>query len=50
MRGFITLIAVEISYTADRRDTDRATRNADYLTRFTGQTGHAVVASAPQRP
>ncbi len=40
------LIAVEISYTADRRDTDRAVRNADYLTRFTGQPGHAAVASA----
>lgn len=37
-------IAVEISYTADRRDTDRARRNADYLTRLTGQP--AAVASA----
>ena len=39
-------IAVEISYTADRRDTDRAQRNAEYLTRFTGRPAHAVVASA----
>ena len=39
-------IAVEISYTADRRDTDRARRNADYITRFTGQPALAVVASA----
>ena len=38
-------IAVEISYTADRRDTDRARRNADYITRFTGQPALAVVAS-----
>ena len=39
-------IAVEISHTADRRDTDRARRNADYITRFTGQPAHAAVASA----
>ena len=38
-------IAVEVSYTADRRDTDRARRNADYITRFTGQPALAVVAS-----
>ena len=39
-------IAVESSYIADRRDADRATRNADYLTRFTGEPTHAAVASA----
>ena len=39
-------VAVEISYTADRRDTDRARRNADYITLFTGQPAHAAVASA----
>lgn len=39
-------IAVEISYTADRRDTDRARRNADYITRFTEQPAFAAVASA----
>ena len=39
-------IAVEISYTADQRDTDRARRNADYITRFTGQTAYAAIASA----
>ena len=44
--GTRQFIAVEISYTADRRDTDRARRNADYLTRFTGQPAHAAVASA----
>ena len=38
-------IAVEASYTADRRDTDRAVRNADFLARFTGCPGHAVIAS-----
>ena len=39
-------IAVEISYTADQRDTTRAQRNASYLTRLTGQPAHAAVASA----
>ena len=38
-------IAVEASYTADRRDTDRAVRNADFLARFTGYPAHAVIAS-----
>ena len=38
-------IAVEASYTADRRDTRRAVRNARYLTRFTGQPAHAVVVA-----
>ena len=37
-------VAVEISYTADDRDTGRAMRNANFLTRFTGRTAHAVVA------
>ncbi len=40
-----TYIAVEISYTADQRDTNRAIRNADLLTKFTGRPAHAVVAS-----
>ena len=38
-------IAVESSYTADRRDTDRLHRNVRFLTEFTGQTARAVVAS-----
>ena len=38
-------IAVEASYTADQRDTDRAQRNARFLTELTGQTAHAVIAS-----
>ena len=43
-------IAVEASYTGDWRDVDRATRNAGYLTRFTGQPAHAVVAAQRIRP
>ena len=42
-RGYI---AVEVSYTADARDTNRAIRNAGYLTRFTGQTAYAAVAAS----
>ena len=38
-------IAVEISYTADERDTERAIRNAGYLTRFTDMPAYAAVAS-----
>ena len=38
-------IAVEVSFTADRRDIDRPIRNAGYLTRFTGKPAHAVVAA-----
>ena len=38
-------IAVEASYTADRRDTDRVLRNAGFLTRFTGCPAHAVISS-----
>ena len=45
-RSLTQFIALEISYTADRRDTNRARRNADYLTRFTAQPAYAAVASA----
>ena len=38
-------LAVEISYTADQRDINRARRNAEYLRNFTGQNATAVVAS-----
>ena len=38
-------IAMEVSYTADRRDTGRAIRNAGFLTRFTGHPAHPAVAS-----
>ena len=37
-------VAVEVSYTANGRDTARAVRNAQFLTRFTGRRAHAVVA------
>ena len=43
--GQLNYIAVEVSFTADQRDTDRPIRNAGYLTRFTGQPAHAVVAA-----
>ena len=38
-------LTAEASYTADRRDADRAVRNAEFLTRFTGAAAVAVVAS-----
>ena len=38
-------MATEASYTADPRDANRAVRNAEFLTRFTGVAGVAVVAS-----
>ena len=37
--------AMEISFTADRRDCDRAIRNAGLITRFTGKPAQAAVAS-----
>ncbi len=37
-------IAVEISFTANGRDTDRAIRNAEFLERFTGRRSIAAVA------
>ncbi len=43
-------IAVEVSYTAGRRDTDRAIRNAGFLTRFTGQPAYPVIVSQRVRP
>ena len=38
-------IAMEVSFTADRRDCDRAIRNAGLITRFTGKAALAPVAS-----
>ena len=38
-------VAVEMSYTANRRDSDRAERNARYLAQYTGGPAHATVAS-----
>ena len=43
--GEIHYIAVEASFTGGGDDTRRALRNARYLTRFTGQPAHAVVAA-----
>ena len=38
-------IAMEISFTADQRDCDRAIRNAGLITRFTGRPAQAAIAS-----
>ena len=38
-------IAMEVSFTADRRDCNRAVRNAELITRFTGKAAQAAVAS-----
>ena len=43
--GDVHYIAIEVSFTADHRDTDRVIRNARLLTRFTGHPAHAAVAS-----
>ena len=43
--GEVHYIAVEASFTGGEDDTRRALRNAQYLTRFTGQPAHAVVAA-----
>ena len=43
--GDACYVAVEISFTANGRDTKRALRNAGFLTRFTGRRAYAVVAS-----
>ena len=38
-------IAMEVSFTADLRDCDRAIRNAGLITRFTGKPTQAAIAS-----
>lgn len=38
-------VAIEISFTADHRETDRAERNAELLTEFTGDAAVPAVAS-----
>ena len=40
----VRYIAMEVSFTADRRDCDRAIRNAGLITRFTGKPAQAAVA------
>jgi len=42
--GEACYIAVEVSFTANGRDTDRAIRNAEFLGRFTGKRSIAAVA------
>ncbi len=44
LNGETCYIAVEISFTANGRDTTRALRNADFLTRFTSKQSYAAVA------
>ena len=41
--GRTCYIAVEISFTVDGRDTNRAIRNAAYITRFTGKAAYPAV-------
>ena len=48
--GQTVYVAMEISYTANRRDTGRAMRNAELLARFTGQSARAAVASVRNDP
>ena len=43
--GNAAYVVVEISYTADERDVIRASRHAEYLTRFTGTPAYAAIAS-----
>ena len=43
--GATCYVAVEASFTADSRDSDRAMRNARILTKMTGRTAHPMVAS-----
>ena len=43
-KGETCYVVVEISFTANGRDTTRAIRNAEFLTRFTGKHSYSVVA------
>ena len=44
INGSTCYLTVEVSYTADKRDTSRSVRNAEFLTRFTGRPAFAGVA------
>ena len=44
-QGETCYVAVEVSYTADERDTDRAITFAGYLNRFTQRSAYPAVAS-----
>ncbi len=48
--GQTAYVALEISYTANRRDTRRAIRNAGFLSRFTGQPARPAIASIRNDP
>lgn len=43
--GATCYIAVEASYTADHRDADRALRNVEFLTQFTGLPAYPCIVS-----
>ena len=43
--GATKYVAIEISFTADHHETDRAERNAELLTEFTGEADIPAVAS-----
>ena len=43
-QGSPRYLAIEASFTVDGRDIDRAMRNADYLTQYTGLRADPVVA------
>ena len=47
-KGEACYVAVEASYTVNGRDTERAIRHAQLLTRFTGRRSYAVVAGQRQ--
>ena len=44
--GEACYIAVEVSFTVNGRDTSRAMRNADFLSKFTGRRSYPVVVGA----
>ncbi len=43
--GSLQYVAMEASYTADERDTDRVLRNCQFMQQFTDRPAHAVISS-----
>ncbi|MCY4652376.1 MAG: hypothetical protein OXC95_04340 [Dehalococcoidia bacterium] len=43
LQGEVAYIAAEVSFTADERDTSRAIRNAEYMTKLTGKEARAAI-------
>ena len=43
--GSLQYVAMEASYTADERDTDRLLRNCQFMQQFTDRPAHAVISS-----